>query len=60
MEMRERRPLKPLEGEKVLEGEGEKVLEGEGEKVLEGEGEKVLETEIKTDFFRVFGVKFEF
>ena len=52
MEMRERRPLKPLEGEKVLEGEGEKVLEGEGE--------KVLETEIKTDFFRVFGVKFEF
>ena len=44
MEMRERRPLKPLEGEKVLEGEGEKVLE----------------TEIKTDFFRVFGVKFEF
>ena len=42
MEMRERRPLKPLEGE--------------GEKVLEGEGEKVLETEIKTDFFRVFGV----
>jgi len=40
MEMRERRPLKPLEGEKVLEGEGEKVLE----------------TEIKTDFFRVFGV----
>ena len=44
MEMRERRPLKPSEGEKVLEGEGEKVSE----------------TEIKTDFFRVFGVRFDF